>query len=61
MATRTSAADGATVFVADKIGRILVISPQGEVFLGNLTENWLQFSYKGTQFTPIYEKLRKIQ
>lgn len=62
IATRTSAGDGATVFVADKIGRVLVISPQGELYLGNLTQNWKQFHYgPGNMFTPVYEMLQKVK
>ena len=43
-------------------GRALVISPQGEIFMGNITTDAAGFLFgKGGVITPIYENLTKIQ
>lgn len=61
-ATRQISSDGSAIWTGDAIGRVLVVSPKGEIFSGNLTTDIGGFIFgKGGVMTPVYEKLTKIQ
>jgi RHS repeat-associated protein len=60
-AARQISTDGSFIWTGDAIGKALVISPQGEIFMGNITTNADGFIFgKGGVMTPVYEKLTKI-
>ena len=60
-ATRNQGLDDSAIFVASKIGRVLVVSPKGNLYLGNITENINVLIYKGKNFIPNYKILKKIK
>lgn len=60
--TRSAGMDGSVIFVGEQIGRVLVVSPRGELFLGNVTKDVGSFIYhRGGAVTPVYERLKKVE
>jgi hypothetical protein len=58
-AARTVGADGSHIFAGD-FGHAVIISPAGEVYLGNVT-NFNQFSYGTAGIQPNYVNLKPVQ
>lgn len=60
-AARTLGADGAHIFTGE-LGHAVVISPTGQVFLGNVAPAAGQFSIgAGGSLQPLYNALRLVQ
>jgi hypothetical protein len=60
-AVRTVGADGAHIFTGE-LGHAVVISPTGQVFLGNVAPAARNFSFgSGGLLQPLYDSLRPVQ